>query len=114
MVYTYVCILSNILKFLCILFLAALDLHCCAWVFLQLWQAGATLDATCGLLVAVTSFVVKRRLQTHVGFSPCGTWTQLPRGMWDLLDQGSDWWLLHCKADFLPLDHQGSPIFSNI
>ena len=43
----------------------------------------------------------------------CGKWAQLPCSMWDLSSLTKDRTPcpLHCKADSLPLDHQGSPVF---
>ena len=42
----------------------------------------------------------------------CGTWVQLLQSMWALSFPTSNWThpsSLHCKADSLPLGHQGSP-----
>ena len=52
--------------------------------FLQSWWPGATLHpgakaSPCGGLSCCTTQAVG-----HVGFSSCGTWAYLPRGMWDL------------------------------
>ena len=45
------------------------------------------------------------------GLSSCGMQAWLPRSMWDLssLTRDRTSVLLHWKADFLPLDHQGNP-----
>ena len=56
--------------------------------FLQLWRAGATLHcgaqaSNCGGFSLLQSTGSRR-----TGFSSCGSWVQLLRGMWDLPGPG--------------------------
>ena len=55
------------------------------------------------------SLAVVRGVSRFGGFSGCGTGDQLPWGLWNLLDQGSNPCPVHWRADSLPLGHQGSP-----
>ena len=89
-----------------ILFLAALGLHCCAWAFLWLQRAGATLHCSarashcsgfpCGAwaLAMWASVVVAHGLSScgswalECRLSSCGSWASLLRGMWDLPGPG--------------------------
>ena len=79
----------------CLFFLAALGLRCCAWAFSSCGEQGLLFVVVCGLLIAVASrcgaralgvwaSVVAahglsscgRRALEHAGFSSCGTWAQ--------------------------------------
>ena len=89
--------------FIYFLFLAALGLCCCAWVFYSCGEQGLLFIALHGLLVVVASLVAEHGLQVHglqqlwhVSFSSCGSRAlerrlsscgaraQLLHGMWDL------------------------------
>ena len=96
-----------IILFYYFIFLAALGLHCCAWAFLWLRGAGATLRCNvrasrCSgfsccrawALGVQPSVVVAHRLSNcgswalECRLSSCGAWAQLLCGMWDLPGPG--------------------------
>ena len=66
------------------LFLAALGLPCCAGFSLVVESGGYSPAVVHRLLIVVTSRCGAQALGC-VGFSSCGTWAYLLRGMWDLL-----------------------------
>ena len=78
--------------------MAELGLHCCARAFsscsergpLFMWCAGFSLRRL--LLLRSTG-------SRHTGFSSCGTWALLLRGMWDLPGLGIEPVSLHWQAD---------------
>ena len=75
--------------------MATLSLHCCAW---------ALSSSPC-----CSGFSSCRaRALGPVGFSSCGVWAQLPWGMWNSPDQGSNPYPLHWQVDSQPPGHQGS------
>ena len=112
-----------------ILFLAALGLCGCTWVFLWLRRAGATLH--CGavfslwwlLLLGARALGARASIVVARGLSSCGSRALERRlsscgalpglscnaacGMFP--DQGSNPCLLHWQVDSQPLRHQGSP-----
>ena len=62
--------MEHLFLLLCLIYLLWLCLGFIApWAFLQLWQAGATLQLRC----AVASLVVEQGLG-HAGFSSCSSW----------------------------------------
>ena len=69
------------------LFLAALGLHCCMWVFSSCGEWGLLFVAAHGLLIAVASLVVVVDSRC-TGFSSCGTRPWFLRGMWNLPGPG--------------------------
>ena len=101
--------------------MAALGLCCCAWAFLQLRPAGATLHSGarashCGgfsccrarALGTRASVVVAHRLQSAGSVVVAhGLSCSVACGIF--LDQGSNPCPLHWQADSQPLHHQGSP-----
>ena len=103
----YICIyIYNFIHFiyfwLCWIFVAA-------QAFLQLWQAGATLQLQCAGsracgLSSSSSWALEHMGSVVVAHGPscseaCGTFQ----------DQGQNLCLLHWQADSLPLNHQGIP-----
>ena len=90
---------------------------CGVWVFsslvvacrlggwaLELWRVGSRVRGLCSLWHSGTL------VEAH-GLSSCGTWTLVaPQHVGSQFpDQESNPCPLYCKADSLPLDHQGSP-----
>ena len=99
-------------KFIYLLFLAALGLHCFARTFSscykweQLFIGGAQ-----------ASHLLQWRLllqstgSRHSDLSSYGVWASLPHSVCGIfLDQGSNLWPLNWQADSHPLHHQGSPV----
>ena len=65
------------------LFLAVLGLRFCERAFSSCGKRGPLFIAVRGPLTVAASLIVEHRLQTR-RLSSCGSWAQLPRGMWDL------------------------------
>ena len=63
------------LIYLFVLFLATLDLRCCARAFSSCVERGLLFVVVRRLLIAVVSLVTEHGLW-HTGFSSCGTWAQ--------------------------------------
>ena len=73
---------KKFIYFIC-LFLAVLGLGFCARAFSSCSKWGPLFIAVRGPLTVAAPLVAEHRLQTHK-LSSCGSWAQLPRGMWDL------------------------------
>ena len=74
-----------------------------AWA-LQLWHAGSRAHGLCSLQHTGSSLGARALQLWYTGLvAPQHVRSQFP-------DQGSNPRPLHCKADSLPLDHQGSPL----
>ena len=119
----YLIILNYILKWCLKNYLFTFFFWLC-WVFVAVWTScscgewGCSLVAARWLLVTVASFA--ETSSGCVDFRSCGSWA-LSTGAVAVLrpscseacgifpDQGLNPCLLHCQADSLPLDHQGSP-----
>ena len=85
--------ISYIFLNLFILFVAALGLHCCVWVFSSCRGRGLLFVAVHRLLIAVASLVAEHGLQC-VGFSSCAMWAQ-------------QLWLMGSRAQAQQLWHTG-------
>ena len=92
------------------------DFRCCVRAFSSCGKQGLLFTLVHRRLIAVASPVAEHRLQAaqastvaELGLRSCGTWVQLFRGMWNLLDQESNPCLLHWQVYSYPLYHQGSP-----
>ena len=70
------------LSFFIYLILAVLGLRFCARALSSCGERGPLFIAVGGPLTVAASPVAEHRLQTR-RLSSCGTWAQLPRGMWD-------------------------------
>ena len=60
-----------------------MGLRCCMWAFSSCREQGLLFTVAHGLLTAVASLIVERRLQS-VGSSSPGVWDLLPCGAWSL------------------------------
>ena len=114
--YPGICIFIIIILRFIYLFLALLDLCCCAPGFLQLQPEGTTL---CCIMWAshcsgffgcgTQALGMQASVVPEDGLSSCGTWAQLLCSIWDLPCPGIE----HMSPAFgrqIPLDHQGSPL----
>ena len=63
--------------------MAVLGLRFCARAFSSCGKRGPLFIAVCRPLTIAASLVAEHRLQT-CRLSNCGSWAQLPHGMWDL------------------------------
>ena len=63
-----------------------LGLCFCAWAFSSCGEQGLLFVVVCELLIAVGARALGARASVVVayGYSSCGAWAQLLRGMWDL------------------------------
>ena len=62
--------------------MAVLGLRFCVRAFSSCGEQGPLFIAVRGPLTVAASLVAEHRLQTR-RLSSCGSWDQLPRGMWD-------------------------------
>ena len=108
-------------KDLFVYLLAVLGSHCFAWAFSSCGERGLCFVACTGFSLLWLLFLQSSR---QPGFGSCSTWAQWLQCAGSVavvhglccstarrifLDQGSNQCPLCCKADSLPLDHQGVP-----
>ena len=90
----YICTFAFLLK-IAYLFLAAPRLCGRTWAFSNCGERGLLLVGVRWLLLAMASLVAERGLcdtqasiVAALGLRSCGSWAQLPCGMWNLLGPG--------------------------
>ena len=107
-----VCVCVNLCFFLksCIYFC------CCPWAFSNCGEQGLLPSRGAGLLLAVASLVAEHGLYdaqastvAALGLSSCGSWAQLPCGMWNLPGPGIESVSPALAGGFLSTGPPGKP-----